>query len=352
MKEFKDFSVEDFVQHPSFRRWVLKSSEADMLFWQQWYLSHPDKKALVDEAYSLVQGLQIVDDTHYDEVELAVEQIVRLRNRTGKAIGLYSLYKYTAIVLVCLGIGTTWYLFNRVPAQTAFLLGSKEVEWFKNNTAKSKTIELSDSSFVHLLPNSQLAIAKDYNSNKREVWLKGSAFFEVKTNKNKPFVVQSNHVLTKVYGTSFWIKESASTDSISVAVVSGKVSVQKVDAQTSQSSNEIFLQPRQHIVMVKEGENQLKSFDNTIDNSFSDSTVATHSTQNFQNTLLSDVLAILSLTYNKKIIYDDARFASCRLTARFTDEHFYEKLDLICLTVQAEYEEFEDHILLRGAGCP
>ena len=58
----------------------------------------------------------------------------------------------------------------------------------------------------------------------REVYLQGEAFFEVTKNAEKPFIVYSDDVVTKVLGTSFNILCDDS-DEIKVSLVTGKVEV-------------------------------------------------------------------------------------------------------------------------------
>lgn len=89
--------------------------------------------------------------------------------------------------------------------------------WFgmRNNTKTSspvlvkslterREVILPDGSEVFLAPNSSLQISGVFNADKREVTLTGEAFFNVKHDTKKSFIITtSNHLKVNVLGTSF-----------------------------------------------------------------------------------------------------------------------------------------------------
>lgn len=88
-----------------------------------------------------------------------------------------------------------------------------------------KVITLSDGSMVTLNNASQLKFPEVFTDSKREVFLAGEAFFNVKRNEKKPFIVRSAQLSIKVLGTSFDIKNYKEDPHIAVTVASGKVEV-------------------------------------------------------------------------------------------------------------------------------
>lgn len=96
-------------------------------------------------------------------------------------------------------------------------------------TGKRKTVKLPDGSVITLEPNSKLGYPKKFTGDTRDVSLTGEAFFEVKPNPEKPFIVHTPYVIATVLGTSFNVE--AYLDGISRVVVStGRVKVQTVNA--------------------------------------------------------------------------------------------------------------------------
>ncbi len=83
---------------------------------------------------------------------------------------------------------------------------------------------LSDGSNVWLNANSRLVYPKVFGG-LREVKLEGEAYFDVASNKKRPFIVRSNHVTVKVLGTEFNIN-SYNPESVQTVLVNGKVEIE------------------------------------------------------------------------------------------------------------------------------
>lgn|GEM_PF-1642822 len=90
-------------------------------------------------------------------------------------------------------------------------------------TGHTGRVDLTDGSSVTLNKNSTLKYPATFNGVTRNVRLTGEAFFNVKHDTNKPFIIQVNDVLVTVLGTSFNVKGSA--NSTEVIVETGKVSL-------------------------------------------------------------------------------------------------------------------------------
>ena len=94
-----------------------------------------------------------------------------------------------------------------------------------NNTANLQVIKLEDGTEISLSPKGSIEFPAQFERNKREVFLTGKAFFKVVRNPQKPFLVYTGDVVTKVLGTSFWVNVSDNDRVVEVSVVTGKVSV-------------------------------------------------------------------------------------------------------------------------------
>lgn len=107
-----------------------------------------------------------------------------------------------------------------------------------SNTNSTKRISLPDSTVVILRPYSTLQVSADYNRADRSVTLEGNAFFEVKKNKEKPFIVHSKHLETTVLGTRFSVNSPVDGGEHSVFLEEGKVSIHIDQEQHILSPNE------------------------------------------------------------------------------------------------------------------
>ncbi|MBE9583158.1 FecR family protein [Mucilaginibacter sp. JRF] len=89
-----------------------------------------------------------------------------------------------------------------------------------------KSVALADGSKIWLNSGSKLKYPTVFNASEREVeLLEGEAFFDVKHDDKKPFIVHSKGLVTQVLGTSFNVKAYSYQSSIQVSVATGKVGV-------------------------------------------------------------------------------------------------------------------------------
>lgn len=89
---------------------------------------------------------------------------------------------------------------------------------------------LSDGSRVILSYGSKLRYASSFDGlAKREVYLTGEAFFDIKHNNLKPFIVHTGKIQTTVLGTAFDVKAVPGDKTITVTVTRGKVKVSNND---------------------------------------------------------------------------------------------------------------------------
>lgn len=91
--------------------------------------------------------------------------------------------------------------------------------------AKGYTLTLSDGTQIWLNGSSQLEYPVRFTGKERVVTLRGEAYFEVASDSARPFIVKTEHLRTRVLGTSFNIKAYAEEGMESATLLSGKVEV-------------------------------------------------------------------------------------------------------------------------------
>lgn len=143
-----------------------------------------------------------------------------------------------------------WVLFPQPKAELQELpsgvqvLAVKNIDLY-NDGKENKEITLPDSSVITLYPGASVQYAAHFVQQKRELKLKGKAFFKVKHDVQHPFIVHSGAVQTVVLGTSFWVDAPTSGSNISVKVKTGKVGVK------GEHTGTVFLLPREEAVFIK-----------------------------------------------------------------------------------------------------
>src|SRR5690606_25408033 len=128
-------------------------------------------------------------------------------------------------------------------------LGRTEMVEIAAASDERKQVILPDGSEIWLNQSSTLTYAADFNENPvRKVELKGEAFFEVKKNPRKPFVIETGRAITQVIGTSFDVIQDKSGN-VRVAVVTGRVSFRPKE----KPRQAVILLPGDEGILTKEG---------------------------------------------------------------------------------------------------
>lgn len=90
-------------------------------------------------------------------------------------------------------------------------------------TEKNKVVHLPDGSSIILNRDSELTFPDKFDGNIRKVELRGEAFFDIKSDPLKPFIVDAGRAQVKVLGTSFNVITNNENSETEVFVASGKV---------------------------------------------------------------------------------------------------------------------------------
>lgn len=117
-----------------------------------------------------------------------------------------------------------------------------------NYTDKIQEFILPDQSIVKIYPGAELRYALPFVSEKREIYLEGTSFFEVKKDKKHPFVVFAKGVSTTALGTSFTIIANEKSKNITVRLHTGKVWVKDIDSLGKRSMFSKILLPGNALV--------------------------------------------------------------------------------------------------------
>ncbi|TYA84309.1 FecR family protein [Seonamhaeicola marinus] len=199
------------------------------------------------------------------------------KNTSKKAFSTSSFAKYAAILIIALGTGFSYYIYNKeVPVEIAtpkdaiilelengetkiieegasFLLaddkgdafGEQDGNTLKYNSKSSKVdklvyntltvpygkrfdIVLSDNTKVTLNAGTSLKYpVKFLKGKKREVFINGEAFFDVAEDKKHPFVVNAKDVNVRVLGTKFNVSSYPEDLNAETVLVEGSVSLYK-----------------------------------------------------------------------------------------------------------------------------
>ena len=219
-----------------------------------------------------------------------------------------------------------------------------------NNSESVMDVRLSDGTSVALAPESTLSFTEPFDSAQRLVALEGEAFFAVSKDPLRPFLVNTKEVITKVLGTSFTVSAFPDEDNITVSVMTGKVSVmtKKGNNAGNEPLNETILTPNQKIIYNKNK--------NIVSRGIVKEPVPiippdVVKRMHFEAAPIRKIFDGLEQVYGVDIEFDEKVFSTCILTTSIAEGTIYDRLDMICKAIDAQYFIQENHIVITGRGC-
>lgn len=308
----------------------------------------PDETKLVEQWYGLVG-----DDSQWPQSEAEWSSIKHkmwraIHSHTNtKVIPLWHrpFFKISAAacIVFLLGLGIYWY---QLPNKHEITIHDKGLILQKNTSNALREIQLEDGSLVALYPNAQLSYPEHFGPNNREVTLTGEAFFDIKRNPQKPFLVSAGKTITKVLGTSFWVRNTQLAKTI-VEVKTGRVSVYEKDVP-NRKDNGVVLTPNLKVTFYEEESHFVAGI---VAKPEVLKTISQEPNFNFEAATLNQTLAELSKAYGIEFTTENEQLNACTLTGNLSQLPMFTQLDIICRSINATYQVKGTTILLSGKGC-
>ncbi|WEA02608.1 FecR family protein [Mucilaginibacter sp. SJ] len=201
-----------------------------------------------------------------------------------------------------------------------------------------KQVMLPDSTTVQLNAGTTLKFPVSFGDAKREVTLiNGEAFFDVKHDVKRPFMVHTAKVTTQVLGTSFNIKFYKELRDLQVYVNSGKVEVH------DQHHTLGFYTPRQQLTYNKQHE----SF--TRQELMADHALSwMHDELILDNVSFKEITVYLQNRYNVNFKYGEKRLAQQHYSVRFSNKlSIKQVLDILQFIDGRKYKLNGDMVIIK-----
>jgi transmembrane sensor len=364
---YQHFSATDFAADDRFVEWVKKAKTApSAAFWRDFLAAFPGKQTEVEQARQLVLALSATPDYAADDAAVIWARLEENMQDSAPAPRSWRIWhnplRWVAAATVALLVGFLWkQIAGRYDQPNTVAVETKQTdtpgnevmqETIHNNSTQNKTVALPDGSRVTLLPNTRLRFARKLDGVQREVTLTGTAFFEVKHDPERPFLVYSGDLVTKVLGTSFWVRANASEKKIIVSVRTGRVSVFSNVATPKQqgtTAKPMVLTPNQQAIF--DAENQAFSY------TLVEQPVLLLEPKEleafvFKSAPVGEIFAAIERAYGVDVEYDATLLANCTLTTSLKDETLFEKLAVICKALDLTYKVEGTRVLVIGTkGC-
>jgi transmembrane sensor len=299
---------------------------------KEWLNEDSQHKVAYEELKFLWNAERMPDD-HVPDVAKAWEKVKVKAQISGKVRPLYDVkiyMKVAAVLVMMVGIGymmkTIW-----LDKETITQLSSGD---------EKKEFYLPDSSKVWLNKNTKLFYSDKYNKSERVVELEGEAFFEVKKDKEKPFIVNGRLSRTQVLGTSFNVRSLKGEASDKIEVVTGKVSFSSRIHEAK-----VFLLAGDGAALKEGGEIEKVKTDNSNSLAWKSEKLI------FDNTSLQTVAFEMQNYFNVPVIIQDSELYNCRFTGTFNKPTIEEVMKVLSASINLSYNRKDNVYVLTGKGC-
>lgn len=290
---------------------------------QKWIIKEKDLEEKEKAAYCYWQELPATADSD------TYSALNRVNRRIGhkKTIPLHRRMARIAAVLIPLFIIAGGYVYYQ----------SADNEWIETSVAygEKKHFLLPDGSEIWLNAGSTVEYPKTFTDKRRLVRLDGEAYFSVKKDASKPFVVETSQISVKVLGTKFNVKAYADDATVTTTLTSGKVEV------TPPSHSSQILKPNEQLTYDK---NTSDIVITEIPAADTDSWISGKLI--FHNASFAEIRQTLERRYNVSINTDGLSIpASKRYNIRFLkNENLEEVLTVLKEMIGFDYQKQGDRI--------
>lgn len=218
-----------------------------------------------------------------------------LAQKVGKQLNINRYWMVAAGFILLFGLGMLMqYMLPQKSQEQFSYLAETRIEV---PLGQMSNVVLPDGTTVHLNSGTKLIYSGKFNSGERTVSLEGEAFFDVTKDQAHPFVIKTNALDFKVYGTSFNIQAYPEDKEINATLVEGSLGI-----IGKNGSELVRLVPGENATYRETGRNILVGMVNpVIYTSWKDGLVT------FRNEKLKDIARKIERWYNVEIVIKNVR---------------------------------------------
>lgn len=351
------WTVEDFVLDLEFRKWVLAPSVETNLVWEEYLSKHPKKlgeiklgREILINLSSKSHQLSVKDKKElWYRVEMETEslqedgesrKIVPLNsNSTIKRmeqgqVAPFQFYRVVAILLLSFGLSFL----------AAILLHEEEehieapivyTEHITRPGVKS-SLTLTDGTKMILNSGSKIHYVENFQTDKRELFLEGEAYFDVFKDPNRPFTVHTGTISTTALGTSFSIN-AYENERVNIYLLTGKVVV----ADEMDNHTGVFLERGEAAIFDKKGGLTKEKFDNKRVTAWTKGIIL------FDRTPIMEAIGTLENWYGVKFDLKNKPAANLTVSGRFDNELLQNILIGLSYSARFQFEIQEDKVRMN-----
>jgi len=235
MKDYLSYTVEDFITDESYLRYYFKENEADIQFWTEWIGLHPEMLDIIISANNYIDAFSVrLPESEFQKEQQRFAQTLRglsLDDESLKPRFHRPARRTIAIAAaIVFTVSLTGYLIWQKNRDSSPSGQPSNIAMIEKYAAKGQraNFTLPDGSEVELNADSKLTYPSKFTGPVRELQLSGEGFFRVKNDSLHPFHVVSQNLAITVLGTSFNMQCYPDKQQSKVALVTGKVRLDRI----------------------------------------------------------------------------------------------------------------------------
>jgi transmembrane sensor len=272
-----------------------------------------------------------------DELKSAID--AQISSPRGRVTNLRLMIAAASILFFC-GLG--WLVIKYRDAIRSGLNREVYIETYVQPGKKIK-LTLSDSSTIILSGGSRIKYPESFNHKIREVdLLEGEAYFDIKHDAHKPFIVDVAGTQINVLGTAFNVRAYKFLKNVQITVTRGKVSVRGLANVKYEKAKQVVLLPNEQVTIGKINGEIAKRHINA-----NDFTGWIQGKYKFDDETLANVAGMLESYYKVKVRFAAEDLKSIRFSSEFdSTDKLEDLLFAICKANNLTYTVNGQDILL------
>jgi len=313
-------------------------SEEDRSIIKQWFMNNDPCHELYENSLQFWEeiplernskgynGSFILDMIHH---KIKIEEAIFLTKLKPGIVFINYLTRIAAILFIPLLIASLLFYF-----QINSLRNGTSYSEIYSPVGSRTSFYLPDGSTGLLNGGSSLKFPTQFSRKTREVKLTGEAYFKVTSNHKKPFIVSTEKIDVKVFGTSFNVMAYADEQVTEVTLESGQIELFKNSNNNIKSLG--ILKPNESCVYNSLSDSsKIQTITSTDKLSWIDGKLT------FKYEPFGEVVRKINRWYNVNIVIKDESLQSYIYYGTFEDETLEEVLRLLHFTAPIRYNELE-----------
>ena len=308
---------------------------------QSWIRADPSRKQLLEELRCILETAEDAPtpahppdvDEAWEEMHAEMEDVPNDRQsresrppiRSERRVPIWGRVA-TGLILLFGGlwlVHTLWGLTDQPSAPDT--QQTKEIVTKKGERTQ---VQLVDGSSVTLNAESRLRLSPGFNQSERVVELTGEAYFDVRTDSLRPFIVETEEATVEVRGTAFNLRGYPDDRRVEVAVEEGAVEMRPKRSENKSAE-------------LRAGEiGWLADRDTAVTTQVADVSPYVGWTEGwlvFNDTRLPEVAARLERWYAVEVNVEGAPLDTLRLTAKLKSQSMRNVLDVVSASTGIRY---------------